>query len=81
MYRGLIRSFILLILVAVSAVLTYQVWSYEPEFSEIDTTLEGTNNVGQNERVSFEEVMSTYQMVRVNGEEIKGTTNPEVYRC
>lgn len=78
MYRGLIRSFILLILVAVSAVLTYQVWSYEPEFSEIDTTLEGTNNVGQNERVSFEEVMSTYQMVRVSGEEIKGTTNPEV---
>lgn len=77
MYKGLFKSLLLVVLVLTSAVLTYRVWSYEPEFSEIDTTIEGTTNIGQGERVSFEQVMSTYQMVRVSGDDVQGTTNPE----
>lgn len=68
MYREWIKSILLIVIVASSAVLTYLVWSYEPEFSEINTTIEGTTNIGQGERVSFEQIMSTYQLVWIQGE-------------
>ena len=55
----------------------YLVWSYEPEFSQIDTSLEGTTNISQGERVTFEKVMSTYQLVWIQGENnTRGTTDP-----
>ena len=77
MYREWIKSILLIVIVASSLVLTYLVWSYEPEFSEIDTTIEGTTNLGQGERVSFEQVMSTYQLVWIQGENnTRGTTDP-----
>lgn len=77
MYREWIKSILLIVIVASSAVLTYLVWSYEPEFSQIDTTIEGTTNIGQGERVSFEQVMSTYQLVWIQGENnTRGTTDP-----
>lgn len=78
MYREWIKSILLIVIVASSTVLTYLVWSYEPEFSEIDTTIEGTTNIGQGERVSFEQVMSTYQLVWIQGENnTRGTTDPQ----
>ena len=77
MYKEWIKSILLIVIVASSAVLTYLVWSYEPEFSQIDTTIEGTTNIGQGERVSFEQVMSTYQLVWIQGENnTQGTTDP-----
>ncbi|HBV22788.1 MAG TPA: hypothetical protein DEB42_03230 [Jeotgalicoccus sp.] len=77
MYREWIKSILLIVIVASSAVLTYLVWSYEPEFSQIDTTIEGTTNIGQGERISFEQVMSTYQLVWIQGENnTRGTTDP-----
>lgn len=76
MYKEWLKSIILLVFVVSSAILTYLVWSYEPEFSQIDTTIEGTTNIGQGERVSFEQVMSTYQLVWINGEDTQGTTDP-----
>jgi Uncharacterized protein conserved in bacteria len=68
MYKEWLKSILLIVIVASSAVLTYLVWSYEPEFSQIDTTIEGTTNIGQGESVSFEQVMSTYQLVWIQGE-------------
>ena len=77
MYKEWLKSILLIVIVASSAVLTYFVWSYEPEFSQIDTTIEGTTNIGQGENVSFEQVMSTYQLVWIQGENnTRGTTDP-----
>lgn len=76
MYKEWIKSAILIVLVVSSATLAYLVWSYEPEFSQIDTSIEGTTSIGQGERVSFEQVMSTYQLVWINGDDIRGTTDP-----
>lgn len=77
MHKEWVKSILLIAIVASSAVLSYLVWSYEPEFSQIDTTIEGTTNIGQGERVSFEQVMSTYQMVWIQGESnTRGTTDP-----
>lgn len=77
MYKEWLKSILLIVLVASSAVLTYLVWSYEPEFSQIDTSLEGTTNISQGERVTFEKVMSTYQLVWIQGENnTRGTTDP-----
>ena len=77
MYKEWFKSILLIAIVASSAILTYLVWSYEPEFSQIDTTIEGTTNISQGERVSFEQVMSTYQMVWIQGENnTRGTTDP-----
>ena len=77
MYKEWLKSILLIVIVASSAVLTYLVWSYEPEFSQIDTTIEGTTNIGQGESVSFEQVMSTYQLVWIQGENnTRGTMDP-----
>lgn len=76
MYKEWIKSIILTVFVLSSAVLAYVVWSYEPEFSQIDTSIEGTTSIGQGERVSFEQVMSTYQLVWISGENTRGTTDP-----
>lgn len=76
MYKEWGKSIILVVFVLTSATLSYLVWSYEPEFSQIDTSIEGTTSIGQGERVSFEQVMSTYQLVWINGEDIRGTTDP-----
>lgn len=77
MYKEWLKSILLIVIVASSAILTYLVWSYEPEFSQIDTSIEGTTNISQGERVTFEQVMSTYQLVWIQGENnTRGTTDP-----
>ncbi|MXQ51615.1 hypothetical protein GQ671_10110 [Salinicoccus hispanicus] len=77
MYRETVKSIILFTLVVSSAILTYMVWSYQPEFSQIDTSIESTSNTGQGEPLPFESVMRAYQLIWVNGEEARGTIDED----
>ena len=45
MFRERAKSAILFVLVITSAILTYMVWSYQPEFSQVDTSVESTPNI------------------------------------
>lgn len=73
MYRETAKSIILFLLVISSAVLTYMVWSYQPEFSQVDTSLHSTSNIGQGEPVPFNSVMRAYQLIWVDGDNVRGT--------
>lgn len=68
-----IKSIALFLLVISSLVLTVMVWSYEPEFSEVETDVERTANIGPGEPVPFTSVMRAYQLVWVNDMDIQGT--------
>lgn len=72
-----IKSIALFLLVVTSAVLTIMVWSYQPEFSEIDTDIERTSNIGPGEPVSFDSIMRAYQLVWVDDSNIQGTIEEE----
>lgn len=72
-----IKSVILFALVVSSAILTYMVWSYQPEFSEIETNIDPVSNIGASEPISFNQVMRAYQLVRVEGNDIQGTIQEE----
>lgn len=72
-----IKSVALFFLVVTSAVLTIMVWSYQPEFSEIDTNIERTSNIGPGEPVSFSSIMRAYQLVWVDDTDIQGTIEEE----
>ena len=73
MYRETAKSIILFLLVISSAVLTYMVWSYQPEFSQVDTSIDSTSNIGQGEPVPFNSVMRAYQLIWVDGDNVRGT--------
>lgn len=73
MFRERAKSLILFILVIASAVLTYMVWSYQPEFSQVDTSIESTPNIGRGEPVPFENVMRAYQLIWADGSDVQGT--------
>lgn len=72
-----LKSVVLFILVITSLVLTLMVWSYQPEFSEVETDIERTANIGPGEPVPFRSVMRAYQLVWVNGTDIQGTIEEE----
>ena len=72
-----IKSAALFLLVVTSAVLTIMVWSYQPEFSEIDTDIERTSNIGPGEPVAFNSIMRAYQLVWVDDTDIQGTIEEE----
>ncbi|MHC0551366.1 two-component system activity regulator YycH [Salinicoccus sp. CNSTN-B1] len=73
MNRERLKSTILFLLVISSAILTYMVWSYQPEFSQVDTSIESTSNIGQGESLEFGSVMRAYQLIWVDGNTVKGT--------
>src|SRR5699024_2657673 len=73
MFRETAKSVILFVLVITSGVLTYMVWSYQPEFSQVDTSVESTPNIGGGETVSFKNVMRAYQLIWVDGSDVRGT--------
>ncbi|GAA3721538.1 two-component system activity regulator YycH [Salinicoccus jeotgali] len=73
MNRERLKSTILFLLVISSAILTYMVWSYQPEFSQVDTSIESTSNIGQGESLEFGSVMRAYQLIWVDGNSVKGT--------
>ncbi len=73
MFRETAKSIVLFILVITSAILTYMVWSYQPEFSQVDTSIESSPNIGRGEPVSFKNVMRAYQLIWVDGNDVQGT--------
>lgn len=78
MHRETLKSIILFILVISSAILTYMVWSYQPEFSEMETSIDTAPNIGATEEVSFNQMMRAYQLVRVDDSNIAGTIQEDV---
>lgn len=73
MFRETAKSVILFLLVIISAVLTYMVWSYQPEFSQVDTSIESTPDIGRGEPMPFKDVMRAYQLIWADGNDIQGT--------
>ena len=77
MFSETVKSIVLFMLVISSVILTYLVWSYQPEFSQMDTSIEPSPNIGQSETVPFTNVMRAYQTVWVDGNDARGTIEEE----
>lgn len=77
MFSETVKSIVLFMLIVSSAILTYLVWSYQPEFSQVDTSIESSPNIGQGETVPFTNVMRAYQTVWVDGNDARGTIEEE----
>lgn len=73
MIKEFFKTIILIILVLSSLVLTVLVWSYETDFSEVETSLSALPNTAQGERVDFARVIRPYQYVWIDGNELSGT--------
>jgi len=78
MFRERAKSAILFVLVITSAILTYMVWSYQPEFSQVDTSVESTPDIGGGETVAFKNVMRAYQLIWADGSDVQGTIEEDV---
>lgn len=73
MIKEFFKTIILVILVLSSLVFTLLVWSYETDFSEVETSLSALPNTGQGERVEYARVIRPYQYVFIEGNELSGT--------
>lgn len=73
MIKEFFKTIMLVILVISSLILTVLVWSYETDFSEVETSLSALPNTGQGERVDFARVIRPYQYVWIDGNELSGT--------
>lgn len=73
MIKEFLKSVFLFLLVVTSFVLTILVWSYETDFSEVETSLSALPNTGQGEQVEFAQVIRPYQYVWIEGKDVNGT--------
>lgn len=73
MIKEFFKSLLLVLLVVSSFVLTILVWSYETDFSEVETSLSALPNTGHGEQVAFSEIIRPYQYVWIDGNTVNGT--------
>lgn len=70
-----IKSIILILLVMMSGVLTYMVWNFSPDLTNLDSAdskKSNTKAIGKPMAAHIDNVISPYQIVKVNGDKVKG---------
>lgn len=73
MIKDILKAIFLFLLVVSSLVLTVLVWSYETDFSEVETSLSSLPNTGYGDHVEFSQIIRPYQYVLIEGNEVNGT--------
>ncbi|WP_164670532.1 YycH family regulatory protein [Virgibacillus doumboii] len=79
MYLETIKSFILWILVGISLLLTYVLWSYQPELETLDQGFEDRVDIGGREK-SIQELIEPESIIFKNSDSYYGFTDPGNYR-
>ena len=74
MYKNLIKSLILIILVCSSMVLTYLIWNFKPQLTNVDTAVVEKKTIGPRFIDNIKNIYMPYQAVSYNEGNIKGTT-------
>ena len=72
MIKDILKAIFLFLLVVSSLVLTVLVWSYETDFSEVETSLSSLPNTGYGDQVEFSQIIRPYQYVLIEGNEVNG---------
>ncbi|TDL94363.1 hypothetical protein ERX27_09130 [Macrococcus brunensis] len=74
MYKNIIKSLILIILVCTSMVLTYLIWNFKPQLTNVDTAVVEKKTIGPRFIDNIKNIYMPYQVVSYNEGNIKGTT-------
>ncbi|MCD8871644.1 YycH family regulatory protein [Staphylococcus gallinarum] len=74
--KEFIKSIILLILVLMSAVLTYMTWNFSPDLTNVDKQEDSSEDrphtIGKPMKDGMEQVVTPYQVIHSQGEKTKG---------
>lgn len=74
--RELIKSAILIILVLISVFMTYRVWTFTPELTDLETDVNTeTPSIGPKISKPIDSVIMPFRMINRNGTDVKGTSN------
>ena len=71
--RELIKSAILIILVLISVFMTYRVWTFTPELTDLETDVNTeTPSIGPKISKPIDSVIMPFRMINRNGTDVKG---------
>ena len=74
--RELIKSTILIILVLISVFMTYRIWTFTPELTDLETDVNTeTPSIGPKISKPIDSVIMPFRMINRNGTDVKGTSN------
>lgn len=74
--REVIKSIILIILVLISICMTYLVWTFTPELTDLETDVNTkTPSIGPKISKQMDSVVMPFRMINRNGTDVKGTSN------
>lgn len=74
--REVIKSVILIILVLISVFMTYRVWTFTPELTDLETDVNAdTPSIGPKISKPIDSVIMPFRMINRNGTDVKGTSN------
>ncbi|WP_239738183.1 two-component system activity regulator YycH [Mammaliicoccus sp. H-M32] len=74
--REVIKSAILIILVLISVFMTYRVWTFTPELTDLETDVNAdTPSIGPKISKPIDSVIMPFRMINRNGTDVKGTSN------
>ncbi len=74
--REVIKSIVLLILVLISVFMTYRVWTFTPELTDLESDVNAdTPAIGPKISKPIDSVVMPFRMINRNGTDVKGTSN------
>ncbi|WP_323703602.1 YycH family regulatory protein [Mammaliicoccus sp. Dog046] len=74
--REVIKSIILFILVLISIFMTYRVWTFTPELTDLESDVNtDTPAIGPKISKPIDSVIMPFRMINRNGTDVKGTSN------
>ncbi|GGB09459.1 hypothetical protein GCM10007190_16890 [Macrococcus hajekii] len=75
MYKNIIKSIILIILVCSSVILTYQIWNFKPQLTNVDNLVEEKTTIGPRFVDNIKNIYMPFQLVSYKEGDMKGTTD------
>lgn len=75
MYKDMIKSIVLIILVFSSMILTYQIWNFKPELTNVDSPVQQKKTIGPRFVDNIKNIYMPYQEISYKESSIKGTTD------
>ena len=74
-YIETIKSIILLLLIALSIIFTFSIWTYSPNYETIEET--STIDISIGKKKTIDEIIKPYKMVFNFEDNLRGTTNSD----
>jgi len=78
MFKDVLKSLLLIGLVISSVILTYKIWNFKPELTNVESTLEEkTSTIGPRNNDNVRNIFMPFQMISYKEQNVRGTTDSD----